>query len=244
MRYLILLIFVYFYYSYPQTNESYKNYKAQFIKYENVRLISDKNINDLIEYLKPLEDRSFILSKKITGIVSYRLIVDEKGNLKDALLLNNSLKNNRFSFLIDSIICKSLKQSKFKIIGKNNSKYSFLIFYRFKKGKIFPPIINGITYGAKKIKEEDKYFDKPPYLIYKAKLIIPDKIKRKYLNKVVVVTATIGRDGFVEYAKISKSVNSIIDIAAVDATMKCRFRPAYRNHKPIKIRMNIPYRIK
>ena len=242
MRYIIFLIFIFpVYGSYSQTIENSQEWLA---KYENIRQISEKEIDDLIQNIKPLDNSSFILSKKISGVISYRVIVNENGNFEDALLLHTSFKNDELIFLIDSLIVNSLKQSTFKSLGNQNIKYSFLIFYRFKKGKVFPPIVNGITLGIKKSKKEDTRIDKPPYILKRAELVIPDNLKRKYLNKYVVVSATIGRDGFVEYATIIKSVNPIIDLVAVDTTMKMEFRPALRNHKPVRIKMSIPYKIK
>jgi len=69
-------------------------------------------------------------------------------------------------------------------------------------------------------------------------------LRKHYKNKTVVVTATIGFYGYIKYAEINKSVNPIIDRAAVDATMRCKFKPIYKSSKEITIRINIPYRIK
>jgi len=72
MRYIIFLIFIFLVYgSYSQTIENYQEWLA---KYENVRLIPEKEINDLIQNIKPLDSTSVILSKKISGVISYRVM--------------------------------------------------------------------------------------------------------------------------------------------------------------------------
>jgi protein TonB len=82
-----------------------------------------------------------------------------------------------------------------------------------------------------------------PVIIKKAVPEYPDLARKAQIEGKVVVTVTIDKKGSVEKATVFKSV-PMLDDAAIDAAMKCKFKPAKQRDKFVKVKMNIPFDFK
>jgi len=82
-----------------------------------------------------------------------------------------------------------------------------------------------------------------PVIIKKAVPQYPDLARKAQIEGKVVVTVTIDKKGNVERAAVFKSV-PMLDDAAIEAAMKCKFKPAKQRDKFVKVKMNIPFDFK
>jgi len=92
--------------------------------------------------------------------------------------------------------------------------------------------------------EEIYYFEtvsKKPELIVKAQPIYPELARKSGTEGMVVVQILIDKKGDVEKAEIYKSV-PMLDLAALDAAKRCKFKPAMQRDKYVKVWMAIPFK--
>ena len=75
-------------------------------------------------------------------------------------------------------------------------------------------------------------------------LVYPKEAKEKDIQGTVYVKATIGKDGTVLSATVTRSSQSIFNDAAVAAVLKTTFTPAIQNGYPIEMSLTIPIHIK
>ncbi len=104
--------------------------------------------------------------------------------------------------------------------------------------------------------------DQKPKMIEKARPVYPDEARRAGEKGLVVVTVTIDENGKVVNAipltqplpvvnadgKITGTRapkrHPLLEPAAVEAALKCTFEPAKKDGKPVKVKMNIPFRFR
>lgn len=82
-----------------------------------------------------------------------------------------------------------------------------------------------------------------PVLLKPARPYYPEIACKAGVEGTVVVKILIGKNGFVEKAKIFKSI-PVLDDAALHAALKCVFKPARQRDKFVKIWMYIPFKFK
>jgi len=72
----------------------------------------------------------------------------------------------------------------------------------------------------------------------------PESARKKAIEGTVLVLVTINREGRVEQARVTKSVDPALDKAALAAARQCEFSPPYLNGHKVKATMNIPFKFK
>ncbi len=75
-------------------------------------------------------------------------------------------------------------------------------------------------------------------------LVYPEKAREKKLEGIVVVEVTIKRDGSATAHRIRKSVDPLLDAAALDAVRGLHFRPAVYKGETYEMTMQIPIKFK
>ncbi len=68
----------------------------------------------------------------------------------------------------------------------------------------------------------------------------PPMAQRAGLEGTVVVIVVIEKDGRPGSARVARSVNKVLDDAAVEAVLKQRFEPARQRNRPVRVEMAIP----
>ena len=71
----------------------------------------------------------------------------------------------------------------------------------------------------------------------------PELARKAGVEGTVIVKVLIGKNGSVEKSEIFKSI-PLLDDAALQAAMKCIFKPAKQRKKLVKVWMAIPYKFK
>jgi TonB family protein len=84
--------------------------------------------------------------------------------------------------------------------------------------------------------------DVKPKMIHKEQPVYPEEARKQEIAGMAVVTITIDEQGGVEKAKIYISAHPLLDEAAINAAKKCKFNPGHLNGKPVKIKMNVPFK--
>ncbi len=79
---------------------------------------------------------------------------------------------------------------------------------------------------------------KEPKKIVDAKPVYPEIAQRAKISGIVIIEATIGRDGSVRDAKVLRS-QPFLDQAALDAVRKWRFTPTLLNGVPVEVIMTV-----
>ena len=81
-----------------------------------------------------------------------------------------------------------------------------------------------------------------PVLSFFVKADYPEIARHAGLEGTVVVHVLVGPNGKVIDAVVVKSVHPLLDRAAVNAALLCRFRPAKQREIPVKAWLAVPYR--
>jgi TonB family protein len=79
---------------------------------------------------------------------------------------------------------------------------------------------------------------KEPKKIRDVKPVYPDVAQAAGVSGIVIIEATIDRDGYVRDAKILRSV-PLLDQAAVDAVLQWQFMPTLLNNVPVEVIMTV-----
>ena len=80
-----------------------------------------------------------------------------------------------------------------------------------------------------------------PELVKSVRVIYPDTARVLHIEGTVFVQATIGTDGFVQVAMVTKSDNELLNEAALNAVVRYEFKPLPRECKvtiPIKFKLS------
>ena len=226
----------------PTLAKADPDYMSKFSSFENVQMYVGKNLKDFVNEFKNIEDSTYVSTIDANGIISAKILIDKNGKVKDINFYNT------FDDNLTNKVIKQIKSSKFKPLSfdKVMKPYSILVTYRFNKGKILCPLINGVPFPDKdqcNFNNPIKFFnvDEKPVLIEKLVPIYPDSDKYTGNQGTTVTTITIDQNGFVEYAQIYKSISNSIDQASIDAAMKLKFEPGKDNSRFVKVKMNIPF---
>ena len=83
-----------------------------------------------------------------------------------------------------------------------------------------------------------------PKMTSKEAPVYPEEAKKSGTEGTVVLTITIDELGKVEKVKVFAGVSPELDQAAIESAEKCEFEPAKMDGKPVKVKMNIPYRFR
>jgi protein TonB len=80
---------------------------------------------------------------------------------------------------------------------------------------------------------------KPPQLIHKPEPSYPEAARKARMEGVVILEAIITALGNVEEVKVLKSVNPLLDAAAVRAVQQWRYRPATLNGRAVRVYLTV-----
>jgi len=83
-----------------------------------------------------------------------------------------------------------------------------------------------------------------PILLHQEIPIIPDSIKLNKNSSIVVVTVLVDTFGNAENVTIFSSKNESLNVYALNAAKKCRFKPGMINEKKVRMKMNVQYTFK
>jgi protein TonB len=97
------------------------------------------------------------------------------------------------------------------------------------------------------LKEPDVYefvkVQEKPVLLKYSQPHYPEIARKADIEGTVIVKVLISKKGNVEKAEIYKSI-PVLDDAALEASMKCKFKPAKQRDKFVKVWMKIPFKFK
>lgn len=108
-----------------------------------------------------------------------------------------------------------------------------MVVEKFKK-------LESVTYSVVNQKFIEDIIDKPS-IIYKEEPVLPDSMKVNASMNIVVVAVLIDTLGQAEDVALFSSRDKRLNPFALDAAKKCRFLPAKRNGKKIKMKMNVKF---
>jgi len=80
---------------------------------------------------------------------------------------------------------------------------------------------------------------KAPVVIRKVEPVYTEEARSQRITGIVIVEATIGRDGLVKNVTVLKPLPFGLDQAAVDAVKQWQFKPATRNGEPVDVVFNL-----
>jgi TonB family protein len=86
-------------------------------------------------------------------------------------------------------------------------------------------------------------YDTPPSAIQNPMPLYPEKYRNSGIQGVVVLEVSINEFGIVSDIKVTKSLmkgDDGLDVAAINAVYKWKFRPATLDNKPVNSKVNIP----
>lgn len=166
---------------------------------------------------------------------------------------------------------EELKMKKFKMIGKIVPFILALLIIPLSwqcnnsdESAIQEPVVSPSTNSDFKIVNNTYPFymaDEKPKMLHKEKPVYPEEARRNGISGLVIITVTIDEQGNVIEAvplvevPVKDDAGNIVRMqkvnrhpelepAAVQAALKCKFKPAKINGEPIKVKMNVPFRFK
>jgi len=80
---------------------------------------------------------------------------------------------------------------------------------------------------------------KAPALVLRIDPVYPESMRRAHVEGVVILDAVISASGIVEEVRVVKSVNPVLDAAAVRAVEGWRYRAATLNGRAVKVWLNV-----
>lgn len=87
------------------------------------------------------------------------------------------------------------------------------------------------------------FVSEKPEIVKKVQPIYPELARKAHIEGMVVVEILIDKKGNVEKTEVIKSI-PMLDEAAVDAAMQCKFTPGKQRDKFVKVKMAIPFSFK
>ncbi len=85
--------------------------------------------------------------------------------------------------------------------------------------------------------------EKPPQILKQIQPVYPELARKAGQEGVVLVEVVIGTNGQVDTAYVVQSrPKGVFDDAALQAAYQWKFSPAYQRDKPVRVRMQIPFR--
>lgn len=218
----------------------------KFALFENIPFHSSSKLKAFVERVNNVNDSNYVKLNKVDGIISGKVLIDKKGKVEEAYLLK------QMDSTLNNLVLDAIKTSKFKRLSNSKgfaNKYSVLVVYRFVKGEILSPIING-----KSINQNDTFNKEMVYEFFgvdeKVKITnkitpyYPKSAKESGIQGTSVISTIIDERGYPIYAEVFKPLNSSLDNSSIDAAMQCEFIPAKDNGKNVKVKMMIPFAFK
>ncbi|MEO0077788.1 MAG: energy transducer TonB [candidate division WOR-3 bacterium] len=87
--------------------------------------------------------------------------------------------------------------------------------------------------------------EKPPVLVETAHAVYPELARQAGIEGRVTVQVVVGADGRPgNPTVIGTSGSAVLDQAAVEAALRCRFVPGYQRDKPVPVLVAIPFRFR
>lgn len=85
-----------------------------------------------------------------------------------------------------------------------------------------------------------------PVLVHRVQPEYPETMRRAGIQGVVVLSAIITRTGDVEVKEVLRSLNAILDGAAIRAVSQWKYRPAMLNNRPVSVwfTVTVDYKIR
>ena len=168
-----------------------------------------------------------MLAAKVSGVVVVDLILDDRGNVKDAHLFGQHTP-------FDDVVLETLKQWKFKVALLNGVPYT-------------PVVRRTFTFNAdlKKVSVSDPDDVAPPYRVG-GEIHPPRQIKRvepiyprdavaSRTGGMVILEAVIDTQGKVKNLTVLRHVTPALDQAAMVAVQQWEYEPVLLNGTPIEV---------
>lgn len=199
---------------------------------------------ELTSPLQPVYPKLAKLSG-IQGTVYLKLLVNEKGNVEKAKVLQG-VKD-----MLDESALAAAKSAKFTpaIAKEKPVKVWVVLPVRFKldvdvkEPKIVSPGNQTQTMDIREPGINDfVQADKLPEMIEADKPVYPEEAKKNGITGKVFVKILIDTIGAVKKAVVIKSDHELLNQPAIDAAVKSKFTPAYNAGKPIAVWIVLPYR--
>lgn len=109
----------------------------------------------------------------------------------------------------------------------------------------YPVSSESIIYEPAKVADDEVFdweeVDGKPEIVKKVDPYYPELARKKGISGLVLVKVLIDTNGDVEKAEIHKSIKEL-DQAALDAARKFKFTPGTKEGKPVKVKMQIPFK--
>jgi len=197
------------------------------------------------QFIKKIEKIKNVDIGKCYGVTNFKVYIDEYGDI-ESIFLKRSV-----NYLLDSLALKTLKNTKFLKLKTDNKfiKYSVHISYPFLRSGDIIPIINGknsysVLYPKEYIKVNDLLspvkVDKMPVILNKPQPKYPNIARMAAVEGTVIVTVLIDENGYVEKATIFRG-EAMLYKASINTAYECKFEPAIKEGKPVKVKVNIPF---
>ncbi len=84
-------------------------------------------------------------------------------------------------------------------------------------------------------------FDTKPEIVEYVKPLYSEFAREAGLEGLVMVDVLVGTDGRVKDARVSRSVHSVLDDAALVAARRARFTPGKQRNIPVEVWVSLPY---
>jgi len=162
----------------------------------------------------------------IQGTVYVKIVIDKNGIVENAEIIKSILGLNEAALEAARKLTFSPGQK-----DGNPVKTEMIFPFRFDLDKVI------------------EFFDVSvkPKLIHKATPEYPEELRKSGVEGTVVVIATIGRNGDVEHVehyKLGPELDKRLVEVAMKAAMKCKFKPAQKDGKLVKVKMSIPFKFR
>lgn len=170
----------------------------------------------------------------IQGVVYLKLLINEKGNVEQAKILQGAKD------MLDNSALAAAKEAKFSpaFIGNKPVKVWIILPVSFKLDIDKTQGESGKTAEG----EETVEVQKMPELIEAVNPVYPEEAKKNGIKGKVYLKVFVDEGGIPKETKVLKSTNEIFNQPAIDAALKCKFTPAIKDDKPIAVWVVIPYK--
>jgi len=128
----------------------------------------------------------------------------------------------------------------------------FLSFHITGTKTVLGGVVGGVLSGV--VSKEDEEFAKgvvkaegeirPPRLIKKVEPVYPEEARKAKVSGVVILSVRTDEKGNVEAVRVLRSVDPLLDQAAIDAVKKWKYEPFIKDGKPRKIVFTVTVRFK
>lgn len=218
------------------------NYDQLSKKYQNVNIHQGTDLQRFIENVFKVEDPLLLNNY---GTTKFQVFVDKDGSIESVICFQ------AFKEDIDSLVLSYLLKTKFRKLYYQNkpTTYSVIFSYEYSGSKTSYPRINQASirqefYPGESIVwgklVEPESVDELPKVLVQPPPFYPDIARKIGVEGRVIVTIEIDQKGNVTNAKIFKG-ERILGKECIENAYKYKFKPAIKDGKPIKVKMNVPF---